>query len=240
MDEQSGLRERLVLEHLSTIRHIAWRFTAALPSSMDLADLVGEGVFGLLSAADRFDPSRGVKFKTYAETRIRGAILDSLRNHDCIPRSLRRRLKKLNKAFNELEQRLGRPATESELSEEIGIGIKELHSLSALPRSAQGCQTHRFFGGSANLEPTDIIDNTQDTLCRVHQLEMRDILADAIARLPRRERLVISLYYYDELTMKEIGTVLGVKESRVSQFHSRAKLKLHTRLRRILSKELQG
>lgn len=237
MDEQADRRERLILEHLPTIKHIASRFTAALPSSMDLADLVGEGVFGLLSAADRFDPSRGVKFKTYAETRIRGAILDSLRNHDCVPRSLRRRLKKLNRAFNELEQRLGRPATESEISEEIGIGIGELRRLCALSRPASGCRNQRCQGETAQFEATDVIDSTQDTLLRIQQLEMRNILADAIAKLPRRERLVISLYYYDELTMKEIGTVLGVKESRISQFHSRAKSKLHSRLRRVLSRD---
>lgn len=238
MDEQASQRERLILEHLPTIKHIASRFSAALPPSMDLADLVGEGVFGLLSAADRFDPSRGVKFKTYAETRIRGAILDSLRNHDWVPRSLRRRFKKLNRAFNELEQRLGRPATESEISEELGIGIGELRRLAMLSQSASAClrnQSHQHGAAMAEPEAIHIIDSRQDTLLRIHQGEMRSILADAIGKLPRRERLVISLYYYDELTMKEIGRVLGVKESRVSQFHSRAKSKLYSRLRKVLS-----
>ena len=240
MDEQASRRERLILEHLPTIKHIASRFSAALPSSMDLADLVGEGVFGLLSAADRFDPSRGVKFKTYAETRIRGAILDSLRNHDWVPRSLRRRLKRLNRAFNELEQRLGRPATESEISQEIGIGIGELRRLSALSQLPSGCRNQRRYPDTTQFEAVEVIDSTQDTLLRIHQREIRDILSGAIARLPRRERLVISLYYYDELTMKKIGRVLGVKESRISQFHSRAKSKLHSRLRKILSRDLGG
>jgi RNA polymerase sigma factor for flagellar operon FliA len=238
MDKPASQRERLILEHLPAIKHIASRFFAALPPFMDLADLVGEGVFGLLSAAERFDPTRGVKFKTYAETRIRGAILDSLRNHDWVPRSLRRKFKKLNRAFKELEQRLGRPATESEISEEIGIGIGELRRLAVLSQSASACLwNHRHQHEAANAEPEAIrvIDSRQDTLLRIHQSEIRNILADAIGKLPRRERLVISLYYFDELTMKEIGRVLGVKESRVSQFHSRAKSKLYSRLRKVLS-----
>ncbi len=238
MEEQAGQREQLILQHLASVRHIALHFSSALPRFMEVSDLVGEGIFGLLSAAERFDPSRGVKFKTYAETRIRGAILDSLRNHDWVPRSLRRRFKKLNRAFRELEQRLGRPATENEISEEIGIGIRELHRLSAFyqpqPECARSpCGKFKMFNDES--QATQLIDRSHDALLRIHQRELRALLADAIGKLPRRERLVISLYYYDELNMREIGSVLGVKESRVSQFHSKAKSKLYCRLKKVLT-----
>jgi RNA polymerase sigma factor FliA len=226
------------LQHLPSVRHIASRFSAARPRFMEISDLIGEGIFGLLSAAERFDPSRGVKFKTYAEARIRGAILDSLRNHDWAPRSLRRRFKKLNRALKELEQRLGRSATESEISAEIGMEIGELHRLEALyqPEPAHPRSRNRQRGDS-KMEPeaVQIADVRHDALLGIHLREIRRLLADAIGKLPRKERLVISLYYYDELTMREIGRVLGVKESRVSQFHSKAKSKLYSRLKKVLT-----
>ncbi len=237
MDEACIQREQLILEHLQTIRYIASHFSAMLPPSVELGDLVGEGVFGLLSAAERFDPARGVKFKTYAETRIRGAILDSLRNQDWLPRSERRRYKRLSRALKDLEQRLGRPASANEIFDEFGTALEEFRRLAALSKPLPECIWNSNHGsGTARVQPetTDFADCREDVLVRIHRDELSVILANAVAALPRRERVVISLYYYDELTMKEIGRVLGVKESRVSQFHSRAKARLHKHLKRLL------
>jgi RNA polymerase sigma factor FliA len=228
-------REQLILDHLPSIRHIAFRFSAVLPPSVDIRDLVSEGVFGLLAAADRFDPSRGVKFKTYAETRIRGAILDSLRTMDWLPRSLRRRLKKFCLACNQMEQRLGRAPTEMELAAALNLGLADVRELMAIA-AAKGEHAPELSDPlSCNEQAGCLIDRRNDALIRVQQAEMRAILAGAIRTLSTRERIVISLYYYDGLTMKEIGKVLGIKESRVSQYHARAKAKLYGRLRRQVS-----
>jgi len=242
MDQARIQKERLILEHLDTIRYIATRFSAVLPPCIEVGDLVGEGVFGLLSAAERYDPARGIKFKTYAEARIRGAMMDSLRNQDWLPRSLRRRYKRLSRRLKDLEQQLGRHATANDMLDHLGTPVEELRRLWVLPKPVPECVWNSDHGpgfAESRQDTAEPQDSREDALMQVQRGELSAILGDAIARLPRRERLVVSLYYYDDLTMKEIGRVLGVKESRVSQFHTRAKARLQRRLNRSLMADLR-
>jgi len=231
-------REHLILEHLPQIKYIAQRISTKLPSHVELNDLVSAGVLGLLDAIEKFDPMRGVKFKTYAELRIKGAILDSLRNLDWAPRSLRKKSKDLEKVYKDLEQRLGRPATEKEVCEEMEISLEEFYELVDQIRGLTlgSFQEMASQDDDKNSEPLVkyIADAPQmDPFFHFHKSEVRNILGWAIDALPKKERLVVSLYYYDELTMKEIGKVLGVNESRISQLHTKAMLRLRTKLRRM-------
>jgi len=240
--QQDAGREQLILEHLPQIKYIAHRISTKLPSHVELNDLVSAGVLGLLDAVEKFDPSRGVKFKTYAELRVKGAILDSLRNLDWAPRSLRKRSKDLEKTYKELEQRLGRPATDKEVSDELGITLDEFyelidqikglnlgsfHDLAPQEDDRNGEPLVKYIPDAPQMDPFFVFQKS----------ELRDLLAGAIDTLPKKERLVVSLYYFDELTMKEIGKVLGVNESRVSQLHTKAMLRLRTKLRRVKEAE---
>ena len=231
-------RDELILEHLPQIKYIAQRISTKLPSHVELNDLVSAGVLGLLDAIDKFDVNRGVKFKTYAELRIKGAILDSLRNLDWAPRSLRKKSKDLEKVYRDLEQRLGRPAADKEVCEEMGISLKEFYEL---VDQIKGLNLGSFQELSSqddekNGEPLVkyVPDAPQmDPFFLFHKTEIKGILSTAVDTLPKKERLVVSLYYFDELTMKEIGEVLGVNESRVSQLHTKAMLRLRTKLKKM-------
>jgi RNA polymerase sigma factor FliA len=231
-------RDSLILEHLPQIKYIAQRISTKLPSHVELNDLVSAGILGLLDAIEKFDPNRGVKFKTYAELRIKGAILDSLRNLDWAPRSLRKKSKDLERVYRELEQRLGRPATDKEVCETMEITLEEFYEL---VDQIKGLNLGSFQELSSqdedkNAEPLVkyIPDAPQlDPFFVFHKTEVQGILSTAIDTLPKKERLVVSLYYFDELTMKEIGKVLGVNESRVSQLHTKAMLRLRTKLKKV-------
>jgi RNA polymerase sigma factor FliA len=235
-------RDELILEHLPQIKYIAQRISAKLPSHVELNDLVSAGILGLLDAIEKFDPNRGVKFKTYAELRIKGAILDSLRNLDWAPRSLRKKSKDLERVYRELEQRLGRPATDKEVCETMEITLEEFYEL---VDQIKGLNLGSFQELSSqdedkNSEPLVkyVPDAPQmDPFFVFHKSEIQNILSGAIDTLPKKERLVVSLYYFDELTMKEIGKVLGVNESRVSQLHTKAMLRLRTKLRKVNGQE---
>jgi RNA polymerase sigma factor for flagellar operon FliA len=236
--QQDANRDALILEHLPQIKYIAHRISAKLPSHVELNDLVSAGILGLLDAVEKFDPGRGVKFKTYAELRVKGAILDSLRNLDWAPRSLRKRSKDLEKVYKELEQRLGRPATDKEVCDELGITLEEFFELVDQIKGLNLGSFHEMASqeDDRNSEPLIkyIPDAPQlDPFFVFHKSEIRELLTGAIDALPKKERLVVSLYYYDELTMKEIGKVLGVNESRVSQLHTKAMLRLRNKLRKI-------
>jgi RNA polymerase sigma factor for flagellar operon FliA len=226
-------REALILDTLPLIKHIAHKVALRLPSTVEICDLVNAGVLGLLDAVDKFEPERGVKFKTYAEVRIRGAILDSLRSLDWAPRSLRKKSKDLEKIYAELGQKLGRPATDEEVCEALGGDMQDLH---ALLDQLHGLQVGSFESpiesdenseGQINYYPDD---GSNDPYLRFETNELTALLSEAIDSLPERERMVLSLYYYEEFTMKEIGTLLGVNESRVSQIHTKATLRLRGKL----------
>jgi RNA polymerase sigma factor for flagellar operon FliA len=226
-------RESLILESLSLVKHIAYRVARRLPSSVEINDLVNAGVLGLLDAVDKFDPARGVRFNAYAELRIRGAIIDSLRDLDWAPRSLRRKSRELERVYGMLEVKLGRPATDEEVSAAMGETLEGLH---ALIDQLNGLTIGSFEATAHPANGERLIDYYPDDAGDPHtQLaadELIKVLARAIDSLPEKERLVISLYYFDEMTMKEVGVLLGVNESRVSQLHSRATLRLRDKLRK--------
>jgi RNA polymerase sigma factor for flagellar operon FliA len=235
-------RDELILEHMPQIKYIAQRISTKLPSHVELNDLVSAGILGLLDAIEKFDPQRGVKFKTYAELRIKGAILDSLRNLDWAPRSLRKKSKDLEKIYRELEQRLGRPATDKEVCEAMEITLEEFYGLVDQIKGLNLGSFQELAGqdDDKNSEPLVkyVPDAPQmDPFFVFHKTEIQGILSSAIDTLPKKERLVVSLYYFDEMTMKQIGKVLGVNESRVSQLHTKAMLRLRTKLRRVSGQE---
>ena len=238
----SAARDELILEHLPQIKYIAQRISTKLPSHVELNDLVSAGIIGLMDAIEKFDPNRGVKFKTYAELRIKGAILDSLRNLDWAPRSLRKKSKDLERVYRELEQKLGRPATEKEVCEEMSITLEEFYELVDQIKGLNLGSFQELSGPEDDKNAEPLVKYVADAphldpFFVFHKAEIQGILSTAVETLPKKERLVVSLYYFDELTMKEIGKVLGVNESRVSQLHTKAMLRLRTKLRMMNGQE---
>lgn len=223
-------REILITSHLSKVKFLADRMAAKLPPSVERDDLYGAGVIGLVDAAERYDASRGVAFTTFAETRIRGAILDSLRSLDWASRSTRRRAKGVEAAYAEIEQQVGRAATEEEVAKHLNIPIQELHQLL---QEISGLKV-------SNLDEREdetglsLLDTVRGKNAgpdeEFEDSERRRLLARAISNLPERERSVIALYYKEELTMKEIGSILEITESRVSQLRTQAIVRLRNRM----------
>ena len=222
-------RERLVQETLPLVARVAGAIGSRLPHCVEMADLTQAGVLGLLDAADKFDRAKGVRFATYAELRIRGAILDSLRGLDWVPRSLRRQRRELQSASSVLEARLGREPSDEELASAVEVSPAELRAMRERVRRAEIAS-----GGAESFDRVvalTIDPSSPDPQELLERREIEGLLARAIEKLPARERLVVALYYHEELTMKEVGRVLGVNESRVSQIHSKAVAKLRLRLR---------
>ena len=229
-------RDALIQETLPLIKHIAHRVAIRLPSNVEIRDLINAGVLGLMDAIEKFEPERNVKFKTYAEVRIRGAILDSLRDLDWAPRSLRKKSKDLERMYADLSQKLGRPATDEEVSEAMGENIEDFH---ALVDQLHGLTIGSFENLSDSEDSENYInyypdDGSNDPYVKFESNELTRLLADAIEELPEKERLVLSLYYFEEFTMKEIGALLGVNESRVSQLHTKATLRLRGKLGKLV------
>src|SRR5437667_2435507 len=230
-------RDALINETLPLIKHVAHRVATRLPSNIEMRDLINAGVLGLLDAIDKFEPDRNVKFKTYAEVRIRGAILDSLRNLDWAPRSLRRRSKDLERTSTDLTQKLGRPATDEEISEAMGEDLENFH---ALVDQLHGLTIGSFDNVNDSEDCDSYLnycpdDGANNPYAKFETRELSSLLTDAIDALPEKEQLVLSLYYYEEFTMKEIGALLGVNESRVSQLHTKAMLRLRGKIGRVVA-----
>ena len=230
-----ALRDRLIVAYAPLGKYVAGRRGSGLPAHVDEADLVSYGLRGLIGAIERFDPERDIKFETFAMSRIKGAIIDELRALDWVPRSVRSRAREIERAIRELEGNYGRAPTDEEIAEKVGITPGELEeslvdisrtSIAALDElwstSNEGDQVSLLdtLEDPGSVRPADALDET----------ETREALAEAISRLPEREKLVVTLYYYEELTLREIGEVLGVTESRVSQLHTKAILRLRSRL----------
>ncbi len=230
--DPQGSRDALIEEYAPLVKYIAERLSARLPASIDVEDLINTGVLGLIDAIDKFVPDRGVKFKTYAEFRIRGAMLDYLRRQDWAPRSMRRRERELAQVFRRLEQELKRPATYEEAAEAMGVTMAEFNGLLYKARGLSLLSLNRPGGESASDEEArelgeyipDDPDHSPFELLK--KQEVRELLASQIDELPGKEGMVVKLYYFNELTMKEVGKILGVTESRVSQLHSAAILRL--------------
>ena len=231
-DSEVPDRDRLLLEHLPTVRYLARRIHERLPQHVDLDDLISAGVVGLIDAAEKFDLSKQVQFKSYAQFRIRGAILDSLRTLDWSPRELRRKGRAVEEAIRAVTQQFGRVPAEPEIAREMGLGLGEYQQLLGELKGLEIGTLHLERSEDSGEEELAYIPNhpDEDPLFRCLRGEMRERLASAIDRLPERERLVVTLYYYEEMTMKEIGLALGVVESRVSQIHSSAVVHLRTGL----------
>lgn len=229
-------RDKLILNYSPLVKYVAGRLSSNLPQSVETADLISYGVFGLIDAIEKFNPERGIKFETYAIARIKGAIIDELRALDWVPRSVRARAREIEAAYVTLENRLKRNPSDSEVAAEIGISERELQeSLTKLSYTSvvsfeelwAGNPDHEERGqGAASIKD----ENAEDPSAAFEGIEVKEILASAIERLPEREKVVVALYYYEGLTLKEIGAVLGVTESRVSQLHTKAVLRLRARL----------
>ena len=229
------LRDRLILTYAPLVKYVAGRLGSGLPAHVEEGDLVSYGLLGLIGAIERYDPDRDVKFETYAIARIKGSIIDELRALDWVPRSVRARARDIERAVAELESKLGRAPSDDEIATKLGLTEDELEdSLTEISRSSIAA-LDELWTVSAGGDQIALIDTIEDTQgpqpqTALAQTELREAMADAIARLPEREKLVVTLYYYEELTLREIGEVLGVTESRVSQLHTKAILRLKARL----------
>jgi RNA polymerase sigma factor for flagellar operon FliA len=230
-----SVRDRLILTYAPLVKFVAGRVGASLPSHVDEQDLVSYGLLGLIGAIERFDPDREIKFETYAMARIRGAIIDELRSLDWVPRSVRTRARQIERAIGVLEKELMRAPTDDEIAGKIGLTKAELEdSLTEISRSSVAALDELWSpsGGGDQIALIDTIEDETgpDPEVTFEQSEIKEALAEAIAGLPEREKLVVTLYYYEELTLREIGEVLGVTESRVSQLHTKAILRLKAHL----------
>jgi RNA polymerase sigma factor for flagellar operon FliA len=229
-------KDKLLAEYASLVKYTAQRIAINLPKSVELGDLIGAGVFGLIKAVESFDPSLGFKFETFASHKIRGAILDELRALDWVPRSIRQKSKNLQTTYGRLEQELGRMPYDDEVAHEMGLNMKDYESLlnDVAPTTIISLEDQfpAHGGEGKSLSVIDTIENPSgsDPLKELGYQEVKKILKDTISELPEKEKLVVALYHYEELTLKEIGQVLGITESRVSQIHSKTMLKLRARL----------
>jgi RNA polymerase sigma factor FliA len=234
--DDRALRDRLILTYAPLVKYVAGRLGSGLPAHVEEEDLVSYGLLGLIGAIERYDPDRDVKFETYALTRIKGAIIDELRSLDWVPRSVRARAREIERAIGHLEARLHRLPTDEEIAKEAGIGVDELEdSLTDISRSSIAALDELWTIGGSGGDQFALIDTIEDTGApapesSLAKTELREALGEAIAHLPEREKLVVTLYYYEELTLREIGEVLGVTESRVSQLHTKAILRMKARL----------
>lgn len=232
-------REQLILEYVGLVKYVAGRLAIGLPSSVDVDDLHGYGVFGLMDAIDKYDLDRGIKFESYAISRIRGAMIDGLRAVDWAPRSVRRKARELETTVSLLESRLGRSATDAEIAEAMDVSLNEYYRTLEEVQVAALTSLDEFFNdGQSDNERLRIVDTIANSDAENPEIgpeleAVRDTLAAAIDQLPEKERVVIALYYYEGLTLKEIGKVLGLTESRISQLHTRAIIRLRGRLEQI-------
>jgi len=230
-DNDPEIRQRLLEEYLPLVKNVAGRMAMGFPKSVELNDLVNTGVIGLIEALSNFDPSRGVKFETYAVPRIRGAILDELRSLDWVPRSTRAKSRALDRTTSKLENQLGRRPSERELARSLNITTDELFSA----KDDVACTTMLSLDemiykeeDNRQVPRVETLENlsTETALGDMEKEELKAYLIEAISNLSEQERLVVALYYYEELTLKEIGEVMQISESRVSQIHTKAVLKL--------------
>ena len=229
-------REQLIVAYSPLVKYVAGRLASGLPAHVEEADLISYGLLGLMNAVERFELEREIKFETYAITRIRGAIIDELRSQDWVPRSVRSRARDIERANAKLENRLQRAPTDEEMAAALDISVEELQeSLLQISTSTIAALDELWTVSDSSGDQVSLLDTLHDPGApdpsrAVDESELKDRVADAIARLPEREKLVVALYYYENLTLREIGEVLGVTESRVSQLHTKAVLRLRSRM----------
>jgi RNA polymerase sigma factor for flagellar operon FliA len=226
--------DALIMKYAPLIKYIATRIAARLPMHIEIQDLINSGVLGLMDAIQKFDPAKEVKFETYAEYRIKGSILDSLRALDWVPRSVRKVATMLENTYADLEKKLGRPAQDEEVAEAMDVDVDKLHKLMSRVSHVSMVSLERDSRNSTQTSLLDRLISPGDVtgFDKLDTEELRDVLAESIERLPEKEQTVVALYYYDEMTMKQIGKVLNLTESRVSQIHTKAVLRLRGKLRK--------
>jgi RNA polymerase sigma factor for flagellar operon FliA len=233
---EERLRERLILHYSPLVKYVAGRVGVGLPPNIEQADLVSYGIFGLIDAIQKFDVERAIKFETYAISRIKGAIIDELRSIDWIPRSVRYKAREVEKAYAALEARLHRTPTESEVAAELGIALDDLHTIFSQVSFVNVVALDELLSaGGEKGDKLSLVDTLEDTKAEdpvqaFESEETKHLLAKAINTLPEREKIVVTLYYYEGLTLAEIGQVLGVTESRICQMHTKAVLQLRGKL----------
>jgi RNA polymerase sigma factor FliA len=229
-------RSALIVEYAPLVKLLANRLAMRVPPSVSLDDLISAGIMGLLDAVDRFDPSRAVQFKTYAEFRIRGAMLDELRNLDWVPRSTRKKIHDMERAVVAVESKTGRPANDHEIAHQMGVDLDAYYGILNMARGIELLSLDGYIKDDRNDTESkksfkNLIQGDDDPSSHVMFSELRSVVAKAIRALSKKEQMVISLYYYDELTLKEIGNVMGLTESRISQIHTMAVIKLRAKLK---------
>lgn len=229
-------REQLILHYAPLVKFVAGRVAVGMPANVEHADLVSYGIFGLLDAIEKFDLERAIKFETYAISRIKGAIIDELRSIDWIPRSVRYKAREVEKAYAALEARLHRTPTEAEVAQELGIALEDLHQIFSQVSFVNVVALDELLtAGGEKGDKLSLVDTLEDTKAEdpvqaFESEETKHLLAKAINTLPEREKIVVTLYYYEGLTLAEIGQVLGVTESRICQMHTKAVLQLRGKL----------
>lgn len=228
-------RDELVLTHLPLVKYLVGRISSKLPPHLDQQDLMSVAVIGLITAAERFDPRRGILFKTFAEKRVMGSIMDELRAQDWLPRTLREKYKRLEHEFSVLEQKLGRNPSSEEVAAAMGMDLEkyfqlmeEVHSLSFMSLEDFHEDDEGSSFGFLNFLSDNGTENPQNQMMAKQLLQ---VLGDAIESLPEKERLVVTLYYYEELNLKEIGEIMSLTESRISQLHSQAVIRLKVKMK---------
>jgi RNA polymerase sigma factor for flagellar operon FliA len=229
-------REQLVLAYSPLVKFVAGRMSSGLPAHIEESDLISYGLLGLIGAIERFDPKREIKFETFAVSRIKGSIIDELRSLDWVPRSVRAKAREIESTQTKLEHELGRVPTDKEVAEALEMSIEDFQeSLLQISNSTVVALDELWTVSDSSGDQVSLLDtmrdpNAVDPARELGVSELKDRLANAISRLPEREKLVIALYYYENLTLREIGEVLGVTESRISQLHTKAVLRLRSRM----------
>lgn len=231
-----AIKEQLIIEYADLLKYVAGRLSIYFGSNVEYDDLVGYGVFGLIDAIDKFDLSKKVKFETYASLRIRGAIIDSIREQDWAPRSLRKKGKELEKAYFEIENQLGHSASDQEVADKLGITSDELNKLLQEVNMSQMISLEDYLeqNHETGFDVLSARDVNQPEK-RMEVVELKETLSEAITKLPEKEKTVVTLYYYEELTLKEISMIMKVSESRISQLHTKAILRMRGKLERLKS-----
>lgn len=233
--KHKALREEIVKRYLYLVKYVAGRVAIGLPPNVEFNDLVSYGILGLFDAIDKYDISQGNKFETYAVSRIRGSIMDELRKLDWAPRLLRKKAREIEKKCRELEERLGRTPTDDDLARSLRISVDELNSIYSELNSTTFLSLDEVWQNDDGNKPISRLQTVEDSVMTnqfqfVHQNEVKELLASSIDELPEKEKLVVVLYYYENLTLREIGEILNVSESRVCQIHTKVVLRLRAHL----------
>ena len=236
--KEIGIRDYFINKYSPLVKYVAGKVAVGKPGNIEYDDLVGYGVFGLIDAIEKFDPQKNVKFKTYAVTRIRGAIYDELRAIDFVPRSVRQKAKEVEQAINKIENRTGKVATDQEIADEMGIDIKEFYTtMTKISSTSVVSLSDSFYSGDDSdkitIQDTIESNSNHNPDVTVERDDVKELIVKAINELPDKERKVLVLYYYEDLTLKEIGEVLAVTESRVSQLHTKAIIRMKAKLAEI-------